>query len=376
MIKTAFIYTDELLKFNYGLTHPLRIERLKLTCELIHAYKLLSLPNARYIEAKRAEDEELLMFHSKEYLEILKTANLGIEVPDAYHYGLGSGDNPIFKGLLDWSRLVTGASLQAASLVDNGDVDIAFSISGGLHHAMPSRASGFCYINDIVIAIMSLLNRGRRIAYIDIDAHHGDGVQYAFYNSDKVVTISIHETGRMLFPGTGFENEIGTGRGEGYSVNIPMPPFSDDELFVYAFDEVVPPLIKKFKPDIVVTQLGVDSFYSDPLAHLNYTNNGFCEVVKKIKEMSPKWIALGGGGYESANVAKAWTLTWALMNEVEIPDEIPEEFFEKYYLEGFLSKKIKDDIYLEKGIRKEQMREEVKRVIEFIKKKVFVKLGI
>ena len=376
MVKTAFIYTDEFLKFNYGLAHPLRIERLKLTYDLIQAYKLLSLPNIRNIESKRAEDEELLMFHSKEYIEILKAANMGIKVPNAYYYGLGPGDNPIFKGLFDWSKLVTGASLQAASLVDNGDVDSAFTISGGLHHAMPSRASGFCYINDIVIAIMSLLKKGRRIAYIDIDAHHGDGVQYAFYNSDRVFTISIHETGKMLFPGTGFENEIGTGKGEGYSVNVPMPPFSDDELFIYAFDEVVPPLMKKFRPDIVITQLGVDSFCSDPLAHLNYTNNGFCEVVKKIKELSPKWIALGGGGYESANVAKAWTLTWSLMNELELPDEIPEDFLKKYYMEGFLNKKIRDDIYLEEGARKEQMREEVKRVVTFIKEKVFMKLGI
>lgn len=376
MVQTAFVYTDEFLKFDYGLAHPLKIARLKLTYELIKEYGLLSLPNTHYIEVRRAEDEELLMFHSKEYIEILKTANMGIEVPDAYHYGLGSGDNPIFKGLLDWSRLVTGASLQAASLVDNGDVDIAFTISGGLHHAMPSRASGFCYINDIVIAIMSLLKKGKRVAYIDIDAHHGDGVQEAFYKTDRVLTISMHETGKALFPGTGFESEIGEGAGEGYSVNVPMPPFSDDELFVYAFDEVVPPFIKEFKPDIVVTQLGVDSFCSDPLSHLNYTNTGFCEVVKKIKELSPKWVALGGGGYDSANVAKAWTLTWALLNEVEIPDEIPDDFLKKYYMEGILSKKIKDDIYLEKGIRKEQMREEVKRVTEFIKKKVFAKLEI
>jgi acetoin utilization protein AcuC len=376
MPKTAFLYSDDFLKFDYGPTHPFKIFRLKLTYQLIKAYGLLSLPNSQYIEAKMAEDEELLTFHDSEYIEVLKAANVGIEVPTAYYYGLGPGDNPVFKGLYDWSKLATGASLQAATLVENGEVDVAFNISGGLHHAMASKASGFCYVNDIVVAIRSLLKKGRRVAYIDIDAHHGDGVQEAFYTTNKVLTISIHETGKMIFPGTGFENEIGKDEGEGYSVNIPMPPSSDDELFVYAFNEIVPPLIKKFRPDIVVTQLGVDGFSSDPLTHLNYTNNGYCEVVKKIKEISPKWVALGGGGYDIANVAKAWTLAWAIMNEVEIPDEIPEYFLKEYLQEGFLSRKIRDEIYLEKGIRKEEMREEVGRVIVFIKERVFVKIGI
>lgn len=372
MTKTAFIYSDEFTKYDYGPNHPFKIFRLKLTYELIKAYGLLSLPDTRYIEARKAEEEELLLFHDREYIEILKAANVGIEVPNVYYYGIGPGDNPIFNGLFDWSKLVTGASLQAASMVDNGEVDIAFNISGGLHHAMASKASGFCYINDIVIAIISLLKKGRRVAYIDIDAHHGDGVQNAFYNTDRVLTISIHETGEMLFPGTGFENETGKGEGDGYSVNIPMPPSSNDELFVYAFNEIVPPLVKKFKPDIVVTQLGVDSFYSDPLTHLNYTNNGYCEVVKKIKEISPRWVALGGGGYDIANVARAWTLAWAIMNEIEIPDEIPDDFLKRY--PQFLSRKVRDEIYTEKGIRKEQMREEVERVTGFIKKKVFVKI--
>lgn len=376
MKKTAFIYSDEFSKFDYGPTHPFKIFRLKLTYELIKAYGLLSIPNTHYIDAKMAEDEDLLLFHDSEYIEVLKAANVGLEIPGAYYYGLGPGDNPIFKGIYDWSKLVTGATLQAASIVNDGEADIAFNISGGLHHAMASRASGFCYINDIVIAILLLLKKEKRIAYIDIDAHHGDGVQEAFYNTNKVLTISIHETGRILFPGTGFEDEIGKNEGEGYSVNIPMPPFSDDELFLYAFNEVVPPLIKKFNPDIVVTQLGVDSFYSDPLTHLNYTNNGYCEVVKKIKEISPNWVALGGGGYDIANVAKAWTLAWAIMNDVEISDDIPDEFLKEYIQEGFQSRKMKDEAHREEGMRKEQMREEVEGVVRFIKENVFVKIGV
>jgi acetoin utilization protein AcuC len=252
-------------------------------------------------------------------------------------------------------------------MVESGDADIAFSISGGLHHAMPSRASGFCYVNDAAIAIMSLLEKGRRVAYIDIDAHHGDGVQEAFYETDQVLTISLHETGNALFPGTGFETDLGRGKGEGYSINIPMPPGSDDELLLFAFSEIVPPLIRKFGPDIVVTQLGVDSFRNDPLAHLNGTTNGFCEMVSAIRDFSRPWVALGGGGYDVAGVARAWTLAWAVMNGVDIADDIPGDFLSAYQREGFGSGKIRDKRYLVQGREKEIMRQEVERVVTFLK---------
>jgi acetoin utilization protein AcuC len=373
-MKTAFIYSDDFAKFDYGPGHPLKPFRLKLTYELIQAYGLLSLPDVRVVEAKPAGEEDLLLYHTHDYLEVLKAANSGIGVPGQERYGLGFEDNPIFEGVYEWSRLVTGASLQAAELVDSNEVAIAFNISGGLHHALASSASGFCYINDPVIAISSLLKKGRRVAYIDIDAHHGDGVQEAFYRTDKVLTISLHESGRYLFPGTGFENETGEGEGKGCAVNIPLPPSCDDELFVYAFNEVVPLLIERFRPDIVVGQLGVDSFRTDPLAHLNYTTNGFCEVVRKMKELSPRWIALGGGGYEITNVARAWTLAWAIMNNAAAPDkpadELPEAFLEHYPLEGFRSRKLRDEEYREEGARKEMMRDEVMKVVAGIKDQV------
>lgn len=373
MTKTAFIYTDDFSRFDYGDSHPLRVSRLRLTYELIKACGILTPPNSRFVEARIATDDELCLFHDKKYIECLKTLNAGKSVPEAYIYGLGSGDNPVFKGLLDWSRLLTGASLQAAEMVDNGDVQIALNIAGGLHHAMQAEASGFCYINDPVIAIKYLLKKDRKVAYIDIDAHHGDGVQAAFYNTDKVLTISIHETGRLLFPGTGFENEIGIGEGEGYSINVPLPPFSDDEIFLYAFNNIVPPAIEKFMPDIIVTQLGVDSFCSDPLAHLNFTNLAFIKVISKLKEMSLKWVALGGGGYDIPNVVKGWTLAWAVMNGLDLPDEIPQEFFEKYSHQGFPNKRIRDTEYVERGEQKDKMRAAVKRIMDFLYKKTLLK---
>ncbi len=371
-MKTAFIYSEDFAKYDYGRGHPLKPFRLKLTYELIKAYGLLSIPDVRVVGAKPAEEEDLLLYHSRDYIDVLKAANSGVEIPGEQKYGIGFGDNPVFEGVFEWSRLVTGASLQAAELINSGEVPIAFNISGGLHHARSSRASGFCYINDPVIVISSLLmKKGRRVAYIDIDAHHGDGVQNAFYRTDRVLTISLHESGRYLFPGTGFESEIGEGEGRGYSVNIPMPPSSDDELFVYAFNEVVPSLIKRFRPDVVVGQLGVDSFLTDPLTQLNYTTNGFCEVLRKMKDLSPNWVALGGGGYEITNVAKAWTLAWAIMNNAELPDELPEAFLEKYPLEGFSSRKLRDKEFHEKGAKKKTMRDEVRRVVDRISEKVF-----
>jgi acetoin utilization protein AcuC len=374
LTRTAFVYSDTFQKYDYGAHHPLKIFRLKLTFELIKSYGLLSLPNTRYVEARYADDRELGMFHEEEYIDVLKSVNKGEEISDALRHGLGPGDNPIFRGLLDWSRLLAGASLQAASLVARGEVNIAFNISGGLHHARASQASGFCYVNDAVLAIMWLLRRGLRVAYIDIDAHHGDGVQDAFYETDQVLTISIHESGRTLFPGTGFESELGRGRGEGYSVNIPMPPYSDDDLFIYAFTEVVPPIIEAFNPDIVVSQLGVDSFVSDPLTHLNYTTNGYGEAVKLIRELAPRQVALGGGGYDIANVSRAWTLAWTIMNEMELPDEIPEDFLKRYSEEEFRRGRIRDVTHCERGSRKEEMRDEVKRVVEYIHQNILKRM--
>jgi acetoin utilization protein AcuC len=369
-MKTAFVYSDEFSRYDYGSSHPLKPIRLMLTYELIRSCRLLDSPDPRVIEPHHARVEDLLAFHSKEYVEILQTSNSGEPPMGAEVYGIGPGDNPAFPGMFDWSALIAGASIKAADLVDSGEAETAFNIAGGLHHAHASMASGFCYINDPVLAIMHLTARGRRVAYIDIDAHHGDGVQEAFYDSDRVLTISLHETGRLLFPGSGFEHETGSGAGKGYSVNIPMPPESDDELFVHAFRETVPLLVETFKPDIVVSQLGVDTFVNDPLAHLNLTTNGFCEMVRMIKSLAPKWVALGGGGYDIANVARAWTLAWAVMNDVDAPDNIPSAYLQKYAGAGFTNGKLRDEPFLIEGKRKEAMREEVDKVIGYIREKV------
>ena len=373
-MKTAFLYSDRFASFEYGPTHPLKPFRLALTFELIKRYGLFSLPGSSLVEAEAAKEEELALFHDRAYLDLLKAANQGKMIPGGGRFGLGPGDNPVFKGVFEWSALVTGASLQAACLVDSGEAGTAFNIAGGLHHARASSASGFCYVNDPVVAIESLLQKGRRVAYVDIDAHHADGVQDAFYKTDRVLTISIHETGMALFPGTGFVQEMGEGKGEGYSVNIPLPPLSDDELFLFALRETVPGLIEEFRPDIVVSQLGVDSFVTDPLTHLNYTTNGFCEAVRIIKKISPKWVALGGGGYDIANVARAWTLAWAIMNDIELPDMIPLDFLREYSQYGFRNDRLRDEEYKENGPGKDRMRADVEKTVRYVREKILPKV--
>ena len=369
-MKTAFVYSDKLAGFDYGAGHPLRPFRLKLTYELINACGLLAPLDPRVFVPGMASREDLLTFHTLEYITILEAVNSGEYVAGSEAFGLGPGDNPIFSGMLDWSRLVAGASLMAADLVDSGEAAAAFNIAGGLHHAHAAEASGFCYVNDCVLAIQLLVKRGRRVAYIDIDAHHGDGVQDAFYDTDRVLTISLHETGQTLFPGTGYERDSGIGAGAGYSVNAPLPPQTDDELFVHAFSNIVPPLIDAFRPDIVVSQLGTDTFRSDPITHLNATTNGFCRMVSMIKSLAPKWVALGGGGYNIANAARAWTLAWAIMNDCDAPVEIPAEFLERHPEAGFPGRKLRDEPYSIEGRRKEEMREEVNLVIDTIRDRV------
>ncbi len=329
MSKTAFVYSEKFGSFYYGHDHPMRPARLKLTFELIESLGLSALPDSEIVEARKATESELLAFHSPAYLKVLREANTGIIPVDGPVHGLGYGDNPAFRGVYEWSLYSAGASIQAVLLVAQGKSNVAFNIAGGLHHAMPSRASGFCYLNDAAVAIAHLVKLGKRVAYIDIDAHHGDGVEYAFYDSKDVLTISIHESGMYLFPGTGASTDIGIKDGRGYAVNLPVPPGTGDALFCDAFNEIVPPFIEAFGPDVLVTQLGVDTFATDPITHLNLTTNGFERMVKTFRQFNLPWVALGGGGYDLSNVARAWTLAWAIMNDVSAPERISADFIEK-----------------------------------------------
>jgi acetoin utilization protein AcuC len=325
-VKTALVHSEAWTRFDYGPQHPLRMERLGLTWRLMTAYGLTSLPGAAVRDPEPAAEPAIAVYHAADYLEVLKAANSGKAPPRAERFGLGPGDNPVFPGMWDAARLCAGGSILAADLVTSGQADRVFHFAGGLHHAMPSRASGFCYVNDAVLAILRLRERGLRVLYVDIDAHHGDGVQHAFYGDADVLTISTHERGDYLFPGTGFVEETGTGAGVGYSVNLPLEPYTDASIYLPAFEQVVPPLFGAFRPDAVVAQLGIDSHRTDPLTHLALDVQGFTRAVSRITELSPKLICLGGGGYDLPNVARAWTAAWAVLNGVELPAALPASF--------------------------------------------------
>lgn len=325
-MKTALIHSEDWARFDYGPEHPLRMERLGLTWRLMQAYGLTRLPGAIVRAPSPAAEGEISVFHTREYLDVLKAANTGTTPPLGEAFGLGPGDNPVFSGVWEAAQLVAAGSLLAADLVARGEADRAFHFAGGLHHALPDRASGFCYVNDAVLAIMRLRERGLRVAYVDIDAHHGDGVQYAFYGDPSVLTISVHERGERLFPGTGFVHEIGEGDAAGFSVNLPLEAYTDTETYLPAFTAVVPPLLERFKPDVIVAQLGIDSHRTDPLTHLALDVQGFARALARIVPMAPKIVALGGGGYDLRNVARAWTVAWAVLNGVELPEALPEAF--------------------------------------------------
>ena len=305
-------------------------------------------------------------------MEVLKSASHG-EISHKFAYGLGPGDNPVFTGLWEWSQLHAGAYLQCAQLVSEGEARVAFNIAGGLHHAGASQASGFCYVNDPVLAIYHFVDKGKRVMYLDIDAHHGDGVQWAFYDDSRVLTVSFHQDGRTLFPGTGGLNEIGRGNGMGYSINVPMLPGTDDHVFWEGFSSVVPRLMAMFKPDVVVSQLGVDTFQDDPLAALELTTHGFCRVIAYLTQHAPAWVALGGGGYNASNVARAWALAWAIMNGADLSDELPKSMAGLLSTGGSRGGRLRDREH--KSRWREQPQEHMQTCVKHLEKHVFPKLS-
>lgn len=370
----AYIYSDELLMFDYGPTHPLRVARLGLTDELI---RLCGLDLPAHL-VKAASLEELCLFHDRRYLETLAEMSKNCSAGDyQLAYGLGAEDNPVFPGIFDYSSLFAGGTLQAAGLVAEAGYPVAFNPAGGMHHAMAARASGFCYVNDLAVAIKHLVYQGKRVAYIDIDAHHGDGVQWAFYDSPQVLTLSLHQHPATLFPGTGSVEEMGRGEGRGYAVNLPLWPDTDDDIYIRCFEEIVPPVLEAFRPDIIVTQLGVDTFLSDPLANLNLTTRGFIHCLKLLRQLAMgRWVATGGGGYNVINVARGWTIAWAVMQgrEQELPQELPWDWCDRLRLD-FDERWLLDPKEKIRGRMWHRAQRDAEDVVAYLKEHLFPLLG-
>ncbi|NTV49113.1 MAG: acetoin utilization protein AcuC [Geobacteraceae bacterium] len=369
--RTALIYSPLFGNFNFGDDHPFKLHRNRLARDLMDAYGLLKLPNMQIRDCKPVPDELLLSFHTPDYIARLKEFSVSEEPRADFRFGLGDADCPVFKGLFDYAALGAGATFEAVRLVEEEGFDVAFNMNGGWHHAHRARASGFSYLNDAVVAINWLLARGRRVLYLDIDAHHGDGVQEAYYDTDQVLTISLHESGIYFYPGTGFENEIGEGRGKGYCVNVPLLAHTDDAMYMKAFDEVAYPLIAAFDPDIIVTQIGADTFRTDPLTNLEITTHSYSEMLKKIKRLKIPWVALGGGGYDLMNTARAWTLAWAVMNSVELKPRLPAAFIDKIELLGYQNRVLLDAMHWADEGERTLALDSVEKSIATIKKTIF-----
>jgi acetoin utilization protein AcuC len=332
----GLVFAPQARIYDHGPQHPLRPARVLLTWDLIRDTGLQDRPNVRTLAAEPATHEQLTTVHTEEFIDVTTRAGHG-EAGDWSAWGYGPGDNPIFPQMHEAGALVAGASIAAAEAVWTGACDHAFNAAGGLHHAMPARASGFCVYDDPAVAIAWLLDRGaERIAYVDVDVHHGDGPQAIFWDDPRVRTISIHEYG-MLFPGTGGLDERGGPHAPGSAVNVPLPAFTGDEGWLEAFRAVIPPAVRGFSPDVLVTQLGCDTHHTDPLAHLQLTTRAYREAATELHALAHevaggRWVATGGGGYQWARVVpRAWTLYFAEMADAadDLPDHLPESWIER-----------------------------------------------
>ena len=309
--RACVVFDEQLTSYDFGPSHPMAPVRIDLTMAL--AREMGVLEHVDVVGAAAATEDDLARVHSPEYIERVQQLSSHPSQIDL-SIGLGSADNPVFGHMHEASALVAGASVEAARRVWTGQAPRAVNVSGGLHHAMPGNASGFCIYNDIAVAIDWLLANGaKKVAYVDVDAHHGDGVQTMFWDDPRVLTVSIHESPQTLFPGTGYSTEVGGEGAEGSALNVPLPPGTSDAGWLRAFHATVPAVVREFAPDILVTQHGCDSHMDDPLTNLMLSLDGQRASYLALRDLAEevcggKWVATGGGGYAVIDVVpRAWT---------------------------------------------------------------------
>ena len=324
----AFVWDERVAAHVYREDHPLKPIRLVGVHDTLERLGAFRRPGAKVLALREATRPELERVHAPDYVDAVMQASDEPEL-DYSAWGLSAwGDTPPFAGMHEVSLLTTGGSLVAMEEVLAGRARVAVNYSGGLHHAMRSRASGFCIYNDPAIVCGVLADRGMKVAYVDIDAHHGDGVQAAFYETDRVLTISLHQygpmpdVGRLFFPGTGRADERGRGKGAGYSINVALPAYTDDVAYLHAFDSVVPPLLSRYRPDVLVTQQGIDPHFTDPLTQLQLSTRARETIVRWFRDTPHPWIAMGGGGYSLDAVRRTWSIEYLVMLGADVPNEL------------------------------------------------------
>jgi acetoin utilization protein AcuC len=339
----ALVWDDRLATYRFPTPHPMQPERFVLAVETMRSWGLLAEATetsqldtggeqAIVLVPRSASDEELLLAHDAQYVAHVRAASVDPAAASGV-YGLGAGDTPAFAGMHEAAALAVGASVTALDAVTAGRVTRAFSPAGGLHHAKRASAAGFCIFNDCVVAIERATRRhpGLRVAYIDIDAHHGDGVEAAFYGRADVFTASIHESGQFVFPGTGAARDTGEGAGRGSAMNVPLLPHAGDDEFLEALASQVVPALRRFGPDVIVAQLGADTHHGDPLTHLDMTTAGFLAAVASIRDLADeicagRLVAVGGGGYQPLTVVpRMWAGAMAVLLDRAVPPETLSE---------------------------------------------------
>lgn len=332
--RARLVYRPEYVAYDFGPQHPLRPERHRVSLDLLAEVGLDPAAD-EWLAPPAATSAELERVHSPGYLEAVQRLDRFGDDPavvgEATRWGLGPGDSPAFAGMHPSSAAIAGGTLHAVRGVLQGDFTHAFNPAGGLHHAMPERASGFCIYNDPAVAIAAALQEhAARVLYLDFDAHHGDGVQAAFYAEPRALTFSIHESGRYLFPLTGFVDELGEGAGRGFSLNLPVEPYTEDDAWLAALELLLPPLAEWFAPDLIVSQHGCDSHAWDPLTHLNLSTRAYAAQAHLVHALAHqtahgRWVATGGGGYDWVRVVpRSWAIIWAEMSARDLPELLPE----------------------------------------------------
>lgn len=318
---SIIVYSGRYADYKYGDEHPYNPGRARSALSLIRQQGYLGEPWMRVEEPEAISKQRLIESHDPAFIDALEEANSGKWQDKFIQYHLGGDDCPVFPGIFDYILLYTSATITGVNLITDQNANVVLNPLGGFHHASRAYAEGFCYVNDAIVAIDMLLAKGFRVAYIDIDAHHGNGVQDAYYGDDRVLTISLHQSGKTLYPWSGFENEIGEGIGKGFTINIPLPEETDDEAYEKVFQRVVTPAVEMFAPAAVVAVIGADTHKADPLANLCLTNNGMEAVMKIMQEYSTHLLLLGGGGYDEKTTARAWCRMWAAANRIDsLPD--------------------------------------------------------
>ncbi|HWH14310.1 MAG TPA: hypothetical protein VNT51_06155 [Miltoncostaeaceae bacterium] len=335
MPPTAFVHGPHLQGHNPSGDAERRLRR-QLGIDLLAAYGLLDHPDLTRIDPRPATEAELRAVHGADYIAAVKrfSADPALALrPEEQRWGFQDGDTVAQPGLHDLAAAVCGAAVVGALEIHEGRALQAFCPApAGLHHAMANRATGMCVYNDAAVAIRLLLDRGvERVAYVDVDAHHGNGVQWIFYEDPRVLTVSVHESGRYLYPGTGGLAERGVGAAVGTSVNVPLPPFAGDGPYLRAIDEVVGPAVRRFRPEVVVTMTGVDPHHTDPMAHLQVSTAAFPRLYALLRDIAwdaagGRWLVVTGGGYNIDLLPRLWAMQLAAMLEVDLPEQLPESW--------------------------------------------------